>query len=41
VTIELQVSGRKLAEILLPDLSTLSGRGRLTADIQNLVRSEQ
>jgi hypothetical protein len=41
VLVTLNVDGRKLAEALLPDLASLSGRGRLVQDVQGIVRSEQ
>lgn len=41
VVVALNLDGRRLAEALLPDLASLSGRGRLTQDIQAIVRSEQ
>jgi hypothetical protein len=41
LAVVINVDGRKLAEALLPNLESLSGRGRLTMDIQTIVRSEQ
>lgn len=41
LAVALYLDKRKVAEALIPDLASLSGRGRLTQDIQTIVRSEQ